>query len=53
MGEEQAPEEETNGKDGGGLVHTSGKPEPLYKEKYGRGIKRGGRPYNGKHYLLH
>ena len=31
MGEEQAPEEETNGKDGGGLVHASGKPEPLNK----------------------
>ena len=29
MGEEQAPEDETNGKDRGGLVHTSGKPEPL------------------------
>ena len=27
MGEEQAPEDETNGKDGGGLVHTSGKPK--------------------------
>lgn len=24
MGEEQAPEDENNGKDGGGLVHTSG-----------------------------
>ena len=27
MGEEQAPEDEIYGKDGGGLVHTSGEPE--------------------------
>lgn len=31
MGEEQAPEDETNGKDRGGLVHASGKPKPLNK----------------------
>ena len=36
MGGEQAPEDEINGKDRGGLVHASGEPEPLKKNIWKR-----------------